>query len=420
MPDLQDDDLRYALTNFQTLIADGTHNVVDMPSTYDVSRERYRFYKDTGSGYERVNDPTSDASFTDNDNHFLLSCPAGERRELRTAEHVRYVAGFEMEYGKAWRSRANLQDGQEVRVRTTSFDRQERIEARYYNDGGELKAEIRIVSDGSPVNSRSIDVSDVDETAPRISRLFENLYGVGMDTYRETVTEGTGEQQVNDGREETIGVNDDWSVKEFNMHLSVEVDCTNSGQGLDVEAGSMQAKVRGDSRATTRSKPVRQTGYTYGGSGNYEAVAAFRIDPERNNVFCELKDINLSANGDESSEIIVCCFYDDEVTFDDTESWRTPRQNSKENSVIEYREDVDQFTDSTGTLVSNADDPNGRNIGLAATDFNKSAKAVSGSGTDSKRPLFRDEVAVVLLRTDSGNSPSQSGFSVAAYFEQDW
>jgi len=421
MPDLQDDDLKYALTNFETLIADGTHNFIDMPSIYDISRERYRFYKDTGSGYERVNDPASDASFSDNDNHFLIDCPAGERRELRTAEHVRYVAGYELEYGKAWRARADLSDGQEVRVRSTSFDRQERIEVRYYNDGGVLKGEVRIISDGSPVNSRELDLSGMDETAPRISRLFENLYGVGMQTYRETLTEGTGEQQRNDYNEETIGVNSDWNVKEFNMHLGVELDCTNASSSLQVEAGSMQAKVRGNSVATTRSKPVRETGFTYGGSGNYEAIAAYRVDPDRDNVFVELKDIHLAANGDESAEIIVSCFYEDEVTFVGDETvWSVPRQNSEENSVIQFRDDVDLFADSGGTLVANADDPNGRNIGLAATDFNKAAKSTGQSRTDSKRPLFRDEVAVVLLRTDSGNSPNQSGFAVSAYWEQDW
>lgn len=429
MADLQPSDLDFDA--FGTPIFESTRTIVDQPATVPVSRERWRYYVDDGTGYTRVNNPIEDNtnSFQDNPNHFLVQCPAGEKRELRTAERATYQSGYEAEWGLAWKAVQNLSDGQVVRVRLIDSLREDGVVAEYRNNNGTIEAEFYLQQASGKINStgqKSFEPSQTDLTSPRIVRGYSNFYAVGKhqlteifcENFRQTEEDYTNIRQTQETKAEIANV-DDWSVESFNFHIGVEVDCLNSSNGLDVEVGTVNFKIRADTPETQREKEFRKTGLQYEGTNdNYEPVLAVRVDPERNNVPVDISGTELNQPSGNAGELVAVGVFPDEVTVNqNTGTWAAPTDASANDTVIQVTDDVTEIIQEDGTLGPDipAVHDSMRTISLAATT---SRKSTGGSSAETiKSPVHPDEIMVILLRSDTGQSFS---FNTRTISQENW
>lgn len=423
--DLQVSDLDF--DSFGTPVSESTRILIDQPATIPTNRERHRYYVDTGTGYDRVNNPIEDNtnSFEDQTNFFLVKCPAGERREFRTAKRATYQSGYETEWGIAWRAVQNLSDGQKVRVRLVDTPREDAVVAEYRNVNGEIEGEFYLQNASGKLNSTGKESFNPqpDLTTPRICRGFSSFYAVGKHRLEEIITEefrttnpdDSNVRQSNQTVAEIADV-DDWSVESFNFHLGIEVDCRDSSSGLDVEIGTHVYKVRADTPETRRQKEFRNVGLTYDGSNaNYEPVLAARVDPSRDNVPLEIPGTEIEG-GDPGEVVAVACF-PDEVTFTGNDSWSSPVQASENDSVIQSRTDVDQILDNNDTFSSDVDQVNNnmRTVSMSATAGRKSIGSSSAETIIS--PLHPDEVMVYLLKADSATNVD---YNIRTLTEENW
>ena len=415
---------------FDTQISESTRSIVDQPAILPVSRERWRYYVDSGSGYDRVNNPIEDNtnSFQDNKNHFLVQCPAGERRELRTAERATYQSGYEAEWGFAWQAVNSLSPGQKVRIRLIDTPREDGIVVEYRNNGETIEAEFYLQQASGKVNGTGshIFTPNKELTQPRIVRGYSSFYGVGKHRLEEIYTELARSTENNKSEIEQFNETvaeitnaDDWSVESFNFHISIEVDCTESTSGLDVEVGTVTYKIRGNTPEVLRQKEFRKTALTYDGTNNnYEPLLAVRVDPDRDNIGIDIPGTEIVQPGGNAGEMVAVAVFPDEVTVNqNTGTWSAPNDLSENDTAIELTEDVTEIVQADGTLAGNVDTihKNMRSISFTATSERKSTGG--GGASTIKSPLHPDEIMVFLAKSDSGQSMD---FNTRTITEENW
>lgn len=411
---------------FGTPVTEGTREIIDQPGTLPVSRERYRYYEDTGSGYTRVNNPipANTNNFSDNSNNFQITCPAGERRDFRTAERAQYQSGYEAEWGISWKAVNSLSDGQKVRIRLVDTPREDQIVVEYRNVGGTIEAEAYLKTASGKKNSDGAQTftPETPLTSPRIVGGFSNFYGVGehriFEQYIEALSGQFNIEQMNNTKA-VVGDPDDWSLESFNLHMSVELDCTESSSSLDVQVGTMSYKVRGDTPEIRRQKEIRKTDLQYDGTNNnYEPVLAARVDPKNDNITTDIPGTEIVSPAGNFAELIAVSVFPDEVTVNtNTGSWDPPEGLAGNSSVIQTTEDVTEIVDDTGTLAADIPEinQNMRQVSLSATSSRKATGG--GSAQTIESPLHPDEVLVFLVKTDDGSSDT---FNVRMISEENW
>lgn len=384
---------------FGRAVTNSRRNVLDLPSTYGVSAERYRL---DINGTRQLLQYSSTAKLDDTGDSQTLKPAAGDTMELRTAENLRYAVGFVSEFSVAVVLNQALQSGDELKLRLG--DDSDAYELRFTDS----VSEARIRRAGSTESSSSFSLPQPLTTISRFEGTF-NWYSVGPIEFLQTRTK-EGEQF----NERIVAVSNDTGPgpQEINLPLSVAVTAGGSTTGLEVDVGSMGYNYAGDVLETTRSKPSRLTALSHAANTNYEAAFALRIDPNRSETACQLQPPSLTAG---NSGELLCIAVDASKT--DASSFSAPAQQSGFNSVVQETTSVSTFPDSTGSVVSAASDPGGRAVGFAATDVAPGDKSQTNVRADLVRPFYPDEVVVGLTAPDGGTA---TDFNVAYATEQAW
>lgn len=384
--------------SFNTQVSTGVRNQIDIPSAYDFNPERLRYFKNG----TRIKD-ANDATFTDQESDFLIEPTAGDVCRLQTAERPRYVVGFDSVASAEAQVTSTLGTGDTVRIGIDDDESPEN--AAFFEINGDSANRLVIVKSGSEVKSQEFTFPDnVDETNPIRYELAYNWYGVG--TYRFTLT------YTDDSREDgyktvnelvgEVAVDDEKSTDDSNFHIFHEIDATTSGQSL--EAGSYGYNVLGEVGATRRTKVSRIIGATdnYSGTGNYEPIAAARIDPDRGNIFCQLNTVECvpSAGDGELLAVVVDDTQTDATGFD------TPPAHSAANSVIEETTNVTTFPDEDGNIVTDDANPNGYQVGFFSTDVTGQGATQVRTATPGRqvRPIYEDDVVIFLYKADTATA----------------
>lgn len=386
---------------FNQQIVHGIRNSVDIPSHHPFTNERLRYTKN-GS---RIRDPSSDSTFSDREQDWLLEPASGDTVTLFSAERPRYVVGVDAGMSLAGQLDSKLESGDTIKVGLS--DRQTPENAAFFEINGGSENRVVTVKGGSESASHTWDYPNgTDETTTARYEIRYNWYGVG--TYRFIITytqddQTIGEKTVN----KTIGelsLEKEKPTNDANNHIFHQVDASSSG--IQYGAGSMAFLVFGDVTPTARSKTARiQTSAdNYGGSGDYEALAAFEVDPDYGNIFTQLSKFEVVPDGGTGQGLVIV------VPSGETDAsgFSTPPEHSPENSTIRQTTNVSTFPDSTGTLVSSASNPNGYQIGFFATDISglgsKQSRNVSGERT--LQPVYEDDVAMILYKADTATARS--------------
>ena len=383
---------------FENQVGHGITNSVDIPSHYDFNNERLRYFEDG----TRVH-PTDSANFTDREADYLIEPNAGQTGRIQSAERPRYVVGVEGAASLAARLGAELGTGDTMRLGVD--DKQSPRNAAYFEINGDSANRLVLEDEGSEVETA--EWSYPDGLAPTDAIRYEikyNWYGVGTYQFKINYTDGNavdGEKTVNKivGELSRDGVQ---SNSDGNYHIFQELDATNAGKQL--LAGSMGYLTFGDVSPTARTKDARIIGSSsnYGGSAEYEALAAIRVDSDRGNVFAQLTGIEAIPDGGSGEMLAIVV----DASETDASGFATPPQHSSQNSVIEQTTSVTEFPDTDGNTVTSAVDPNGYQVGFYATEVTGQGAGTSRTNTESRnvRPLYSDDVCIFLYKDDGNNT----------------
>lgn len=396
---------------FGKQIADGTRNTIDIPSVYSFSPERLRLYLDD------VRQEPGDIStkFTDEEGNWLLEPAAGESLYISTAERPRYIVGYEGVLSLAAAVPSGLDSGDTLRV--GGRDRQDPENSAFFEINGDSPNRAVLVDEDTEVasaewsypNSAPVDVT----TAVRYEITY-NAYGVGRWRFNISFTDSARDDPQVNTDVASLSVDDDYSVSDYNFHLFQEIDAANAGRQL--RAGSFGFVVLGNVQETTRTKAARLTDLSYGGSGDYEPVAALRVDPDRGNVYSQFKNVTVFPDST-SGQLVVSVFSPDET---DASGFSAPPEHNPNNSVVQQTTSVTNFPDQDGNTVTSDPNPNGYQVAFArfeASGQGSSTRTATGQQTENKRPLYEDDVAVFLYKADSATSDS---LNLTYFIEQDW
>jgi hypothetical protein len=159
----------------------------------------------------------------------------------------------------------------------------------------------------------------------------------------------------------------------------------------------------------------------------YTAIGAFRIDPDRDNVFTNVTSLEVTAEESVDVELTLKAVPegDTDADFQDPDGDGTdegpayPRSNSPQNSVIQWTPNVSTFPTRTynvdGTTI-----PNGRNVGAATESAAGVGSGVTKTGRSfrRKRPVFKDDVVLMIGHTP--DSSSVANVDVFLETDQEW
>lgn len=382
---------------FNKLIADSTTNTLDLPSTYPFSPERYKLVLN-GTRYRDI---SGVSQITDIEGSFLLQPEMGDNLRIQSAERPRYVVQYESVASIALNLQDALESGDRIEAGLNDFQSLEN--AAYFEFNGDGNHRAVIIGQGNEVITQSFELPDNAKLtdALRLEIKF-NWYNVGRYLFSISYTDSSkidGEKQENKILAE-LTLDDDFATGDPNMHLYAEFDSMYSGKTLEV--GSFGYIVLGDVIPTARTKSARLTGMSYGGSGQYEALAAIRIDPDFGNIFTQMNNVTVVPQNEEGQ--LLALSVDSEDT--DASGWSKPPEHSENNSIVEFTTDVSTFPNESGNVVSQASNPGGYQLGFSSSDLagrNRKTR-VTDPGTQEKRPIYEDDVVVLVYKGDSATS----------------
>lgn len=396
---------------FGKQIADGTRNTLDVPAHYPYNPERHRLLLNGG----RIEPEEIPSQYAENAASHELTPDAGNSMDMHTAERSRYIVGYEASATTAGTIDSTLGAGDAYRVGVS--DKETPVNRSFFEINGDSPNRLVLEDEGVEKKSTTFEFpSGIDETDAIRYEIQFNWYNVGRYLFRITYTDDTasaGDKQKNEVVGELV-VDGDFVNGDGNYHVFQQLDAATSGQALRV--GSFGYNILGSVEETTRTKGTRITDLSYGGSGNYEALFAARVDPNRGNVYAQLQNLSVFPAGGsgEMLAIVVPASETDATGFD------TPPQHSPTNSVIEQTTNVTSFPNQSGTIVSAAANPNGYQIGFApfeSSGTGTNQRSQTSGNIENKRPLYEDDVAIFLYKADTATART---VNATYYFEQDF
>lgn len=412
--------------SFNKLIANGTESRADIGSEYDHSPERKRLFIN-GSRFNLQYNSTT--KFEDTVDSYTLKPAAGDTIVYQSAERFRYFVGYIIAASYAFSANKTvdqLTGNDKIVIGYGHTD----LENDMANADGWFiifepgldkgTAKIQQIRNGTVVDEEIIDMVNTLDIYKRIEQRI-NWYNVGNCEFLETFTDDG--EQVNE-RIGALSKDDGKGPESGNQHVSFAVRADSTTTDLELDTGSIGVNILGQATPVLRSKAAVLREIPHSGSGDYEALFAMRVDPNRKNVVVNITNIEiteLSQSAD--AEILAIACDPDNVKDSDGNAlvdsdFNVPDEHSAKNSVLEVTEAVDQFPDSTGTVVTSTADPGGYQVGFAYTatgGTGVNAQASKQSNVIRKRQIKENDYIVVLGRTGT-----TVDFSTLFVTEQDW
>ena len=395
-----------------------TTNESNLAGHYPYSPERWRLFTGSVASGNRLfpeyePDINDLPEYTHAGDYHRLQPAGGETVIFETAERYRYTVQYELEATWAWAINQPLQGDDYVRCGFYDGTDGWFLE----HNGGHATDEVAVVvlRDGTEQYREVVEV---------YKGGFQTNTRFALDTAWYDVTRQQWEQSYSeDGlqRNKTIArvSNDDSrGPKKGNQPLRYEVQADAGTTGLELEAGSTALITKGSGGDNFRGKTKAYTD-TLETTDAWVPLRAYREDPSKDVINNQLLSFSiLGFGGQNKVEGTILAFDETSVTFTGTDSWDAAPIWNDANNSMQVRSDVDQFADSTGTLVSTVDDPGGHQIGysvLAPATGNKLDKGASETGIGVKRNLPNGDVAVLLA-----NSTDTGDLTHGESWEQDW
>jgi hypothetical protein len=415
MGDLQNNDIKSSITAFDQLIGDNTTNKSDIASHYNHSPERHRLYVNDSRFLLQYNSTTK---FADNPDNWTLKPNAGDTIEYYTAERFRYAVGYVISIGQAFQVNQSLQTGDKVVVGYGDADLANDMASadgwfvEFVPELPDDQGYITVYRDGNQV-FKELTRFEKGLTDWRRMQNELNWYNVGNRTILETYTDNG--QQFNEIQNNSSIDNDKGPIS-GNHRVVFGVKAGGSTTGLELEAGSMDVIIKGNAKPILRDKAGALTN-NYEGltAGNWEAIAAVRVNPENDNVNVQLSGLNIMETSTNTDVQLLVISVNPSNT--DASSFETPVEHSDQNSALQVTTNVSTFPDVDGNEVTNSTNMGGYQLGYASTytqDTGTNERRAS-SGRVRKRNIYNGDVAVVLAKA---GDPTEITFENNT--EQEW
>ncbi|QAS68853.1 hypothetical protein HFTV1-gp20 [Haloferax tailed virus 1] len=398
---------------FGEQVAKNTRNAIDLPAFYDFSEERYRFIENG----TRIRNPDVDSTrFSDQDQQFLIEPQSGDTLEFKTAEAPRYVVGNDADVSWSFKFPSPLVDAND----SFTLFVEGSFEIEYTGDG---TVTFRSLEGG--VEKQSVNVETPNGLdSPSRPELEFNWYAVGR---AEVSIDYTDDNKQKTTTPATLTVDDDWLSDDPTGRVGFRLDVSNGG--IQLEAGSIAYIVKSGTPPTSRAKPhvFSSSELNQIPADGYGVVGAFRIDPNRDNVFTTINNVVVTSEQSVDVELNLKAvpasatdadFLDPDDDGTD-EGPAYPRSNSPQNSVIQWTPNVSTFPTRT-YAVDGSTIPNGRSVGAAVE-----TSAGVGAGTQKtgetfvqKRPIYPDDVVLMIGNTPDASTAADVDIILGS--DQDW
>jgi len=374
-----------------------TTNESNLAGHYAYSPERWRLFD--GQGTRLFPEYDSVPQYTHAGDYHELSPNAGETVIFETAERYRYVVQYELE--ATWALALNQELSGDDYIRWGYYDDSDGWFLEHNGSHARDAVDMVALRDGSEVyrTTTTIDTDDL------LNNTRFGLETAWYDVSRQKWSQSYGKdgKQVNKtvGRESLFG---ERGPSTGNLHLRFEVNADANTSDLSLEAGSCALVTKGSGADNLRSKGKYYQD-SVDDSGTWSPVRAYREIPEKGVINNQVLRFGLiSYSQDTPVEAAILAFDKSNVTFSGTDSWGVPDVWNTSNTAMQTRSDVDTFADSSGSLVTTADDPGGFQAGyavLAPTSGNQFQKGASEQNLGVKRNLPNGDVAVLLVNAGS-------------------
>lgn len=419
MSNLEKNDIKHSITSFDTLIADSTKNKADIGSHYTHSPERHRLYIN-GTRFQLQYNTT--AKFEDAIDSWILKPAANDIIEYVTAERFRYVVGYVIAISQAFQTNQSLQTGDKIVVGYGDPDLSNDMAdadgwfIEFVPELDDNDAYITEYRNGTQIDSQRVSgLRSFEEPITSWRRIEQvlNWYNVGNRKVIETFTDGgtqhnpvVQDSSIDGGKGPVTG----------NQRVVFGVKAGANTDNLELECGSLGVVIKGNVEPIIRAKSYTQTA-NYGGSGDWEALAAIRIDPNRKLVSTQITNLQIMELENDVDMRLMIINFDPSNT--DATGFATPPEHNHDNSVVEVTTNVSEFVDSTGTTTTATADPGGYQLGYASRYTAGTGTANRRESTASrtrKRNIYNGDYALILA--DSGTTATNVTFEIET--EQDW
>lgn len=400
---------------FEKLIADSTTNNSNLASHYPYSPERWRLFKgDTSSGNRLFPEYNSVSEYNHAGDVHELKPAAGETIIFESAVKYSYTVAYELAVSFAVRINQSLQSGDHVRF--GYYDGTDGWFFEVNDTHGSNEADFVTLRSGSEKQRKTIKLQKqvFGESLVRFE-ILTAWYNISRQLLKQSYSENgyqenpvVGRASIDDGKGPEIG----------NLNLRYEVKAGSSTSNLVLEAGSAALITRGNEIDNTRSKS-KLFQDDFAAADTWVPLRAFREEPDKDIVNSQLLSLKvLSFDSNDTIEIAALSFDETNVTFTGTDSWDTPDIWSGQNNALQTRSDVSQVADQNGTLVADALDPGGFQVGqavLSPTDGKQFKKGVIETEVGVKRNIPDGDIIVIMAK-----STGVGTVGYVANFEQDW
>jgi hypothetical protein len=429
--------------NFDRIVANPLIDLVDVAGEKDFTPERLRYFKDDTRVFLQYG---TDATFSETTNGYLLTPGSDQHLTIRTAEKASYQVGYDLWPTQAFQINNTLQSGDVVgggygRIDIGDFDpsvvdpdADNPASGAYTNtladgyfwyhtvDTGLTQRLLTEVQDGTVVDSAIFDLS---KTAAdfTINEIRLNCYAVGPAVHKQIFTDNDRyplDPQIND----TYGAvsNDDGQGSgEFSHRMVAAIKQGAGNSGLELEAGSFGIRSPGQAEPQFKFKghsmDLDNTNTT---EGTYQAVAAMRIDTDRENVKLRFTDMTVIAtpgNSTNRTRVIIQATAPENTNADDDFTFETPSEHSTSNSVLREIEVAGDATpnlvgpledgagtDSTGADTANTTtNPGGFQLIRASItpEGEGTSSGIAAQSAEGNRELYPGDIGIVWIDSNT-------------------
>lgn len=398
MGDLSNNEIKDSITAFDQLIGDVTNNKADIASHYNHSPERHRLYINNS----RFNlQYSSTTKFSDNDDSWSLIPDAGDVIEYYTSERFRYAVGYVLAIGQAFQVNQSLQTGDKVVIGYGNADLTNDMAnadgwfVEFVPELPDDQGYLTVYRGGEQLFK---ELTRFEKALTDWRRLQNELnwYNVGNRKLTETYTDAG--QQFNEVVNRS-SVDNAKGPLSGNHRAVFAVRAGASTTNLEMEVGSLDVIIKGGAQPILRDKAGALTGtYENLTAGNWEAIAALRVDPVNENVNVQLTGFQVMETENNTDVQLLVQSVSPSKT--DATGFDTPMEHSNTNSAVEVTTNVSTFPDQSGTETTDASNPGGYQLGYASsyTEGTGTNERRSSSGRVRKRNVYNGDVAVVLAK----------------------
>lgn len=416
--DLSEESISSSITSFNQLIADSTQNKADIASHYDHSPERHRLYIN-GTRFNLQYGTTP--KFEDADDSWFLKPDANDTIEYVTAERFRYVVGYVMAVSQAFQTNQSLQSGDKIVVGYGEADLSNDMAnadgwfVEFVPELEDNQAYATTYRNGEKLDSQLVRFEKNIDVWGRIENIF-NWYNVGN---REVVESFTYRGSQKNPVQQDTSIDDGKGPASGNHRVVFGVKAGSGTNNLELECGSLAVIVKGNVKPVVRDKAGAFTGtYQNLTAGNWEPVAALRIDPNEDLVNVQLTGFQVMESVQNTDVQLLAISVDSDNT--DATNFTTPNEHSDQNSVLQITDsttDITTFPDSNGNIVTNSANSGGYQLGYSSqyTEGTGTNERRSGGARIRKRNIYNGDIAVILAKAGTATD-----LTFEFNTEQDW